>query len=52
MGLVIELTFSSKILRIWFGLFLFFRIKWTWRIDLWWPRGKGRDLEGLGTWDK
>ena len=23
---------------------------WTWRRDLWLPRGKGMELEGLGAW--
>ena len=22
---------------------------WTWRIDLWLPRGRGREWDGLGT---
>ena len=26
------------------------RKSWTWRIDLWLPRGKGREWDGLGTW--
>ena len=25
---------------------------WTWRIDLWLPREKGREWEGLGAWGK
>ena len=24
---------------------------WTWRIDLWLPRGRGREWGGLGVWD-
>ena len=23
---------------------------WTWRTDLWLPRGKGREWDGLGVW--
>ena len=23
---------------------------WTWRIDLWLPRGRGEEWEGLGAW--
>ena len=28
------------------------RKSWTWRIDLWLPRGKGREWEGLEAWGK
>ena len=23
---------------------------WTWRTDLWLPRGRGREWDGLGVW--
>ena len=23
---------------------------WTWRIDLWLPRGSGKEWDGLGVW--
>jgi len=23
---------------------------WTWKIDLWFPRGKGREWGGWGAW--
>ena len=26
------------------------RKSWTWRTDLWLPRGKGREWDGLGIW--
>ena len=25
------------------------RRSWTWRIDLWLPRGRGKEWDGLGT---
>ena len=28
------------------------RKSWTWRIDLWLPRGKGREWERLEAWGK
>ena len=28
------------------------RKSWTWRIDLWLPKGKGRELVRLGAWGK
>ena len=27
------------------------RKSWIWRIDLWLPRGRGKEWEGLGVWD-
>ena len=26
------------------------RNSWTWRTDLWLPRGRGRECDGLGVW--
>ena len=26
------------------------RKSWTWRIDLWLSRGRGREWDGLGAW--
>ena len=26
------------------------RKSWTWRTDLWLPRGRGREWDGLGIW--
>ena len=28
----------------------FHRKSWTWRVELWLPRGMGREQDGLGTW--
>ena len=32
------------------SMHLSFLKSWTWRIDLWLPRGRGRRWEGLGAW--
>ena len=28
------------------------RKSWTWRLDLWLPKEKGREWEGLGAWGR